>query len=84
MTRVALFVNGPVRRDIWEIAYCGGPVSFLSPTFNVWYRSTMCLTFTYPDNLPHCWCLGDRKVLQEAWGLVPDEVCVLLVDAESN
>ena len=66
------------------MVYCGGPISCLRPGFDVWYRTAMCLTFIHPDNLPHCWCLGDRKVIQEAWGLVPDEVCVLLVEAESK
>ena len=84
VTRVLLFVNGPVRRDIWEMAYCGGPVSCLRPTFNVWYRTIMRSTFIHPDNLPHCWCLGDRKVLQEAPTLVPDRLRVLLVEAESK
>ena len=41
-------------------------------------------TFIHPDNFPHCWCLGDQKVLQEAWGLVQDGVRVLLVEAESK
>ena len=41
-------------------------------------------TFIYPYNFPHCWCLGDREMLQEAWGLVPDGVRVLLVEAESK
>ena len=41
-------------------------------------------TFTHYDNFAHCWCLGDRKILQEAWGLVPDGVRVLLVEAESK
>ena len=40
--------------------------------------------FIYPYNFPHCWCLGGRKMLQEAWGLVPDGVRVLLVEAESK
>ena len=38
----------------------------------------------YPYNFPHRWCLGDREMLQEAWGLVPDGVRVLLVEAESK
>ena len=29
-------------------------------------------------------CVGDRKILQGAWGLVPDGVRVLLVEAESK
>ena len=33
---------------------------------------------------PHFWCLGDRKVLQEAWGLVPDGLRILLVEAGSE
>ena len=44
----------------------------------------MCCAFIHPDNIPHCWCLGDRKILQDAWGLVPGEVRVLLVEAESK
>ena len=40
--------------------------------------------FTHPDNFPHCRNPGDRKLLQEAWGLVPDGVRVLLVEAESK
>ena len=40
--------------------------------------------FIHPYNFPHCWCLGGRKILQEAWGLVPDGVRVLLVEAESK
>ena len=39
-------------------------------------------TFTHPDNLPHCWCLGDRKIPQEAWGLVSGSVRVPLVEVE--
>ena len=38
----------------------------------------------YPYTFPHCWCLGDREMLQEARGLVPDGVRVLLVEAESK
>ena len=38
--------------------------------------------FTHFDNLPRCWCLGDRQILQEAWGLVSDDVRVLLIKAE--
>ena len=38
----------------------------------------------HPYNFPHCWCLGDRGMLQEAWGLVPDSVRVLPVEAESK
>ena len=38
----------------------------------------------YPYNFPHCWCLGGRKMPQEAWGLVQDGVRVLLVEAESK
>ena len=41
-------------------------------------------TFIYPYIFPHCWCQGDREVLQKAWGLVPDGVRVLLVEAESK
>ena len=41
-------------------------------------------TFTRPYNFPHCWCLGDRKIPQEAWGLVQDGARVLLVEAESK
>ena len=41
-------------------------------------------TFIHPYNFLHCWCLGDREMLQEAWGLVPDGVRVLLVEAESK
>ena len=41
-------------------------------------------TFTQPDNFPHCRNLGGRKVLQEAWGPVPDGVRVLIVEAESK
>ena len=41
-------------------------------------------TFIHPYNFPHCWCLGDREMVQEAWGLVPDGVRVLLVEAESK
>ena len=44
----------------------------------------MLSTFILPDILPHCSCLGDRKILQDAWGLVPDGVRVLLVEAESK
>ena len=38
----------------------------------------------HPYNFPHCWCLGDRKMPQDAWGLVQDGVRVLLVEAESK
>ena len=41
-------------------------------------------TFIYPYSFPHCWCLGDRGMPQEAWGLVPESVRVLLVEAESK
>ena len=41
-------------------------------------------TFIYPYSFPHCWCLGDREMIQEAWGLVPDSVRALLVEAESK
>ena len=41
-------------------------------------------TSIHPDNFPHYRNLGDRKILQEAWGLVPDSVRVLLVEAESK
>ena len=56
----------------------------MRPALYVWYRTTMRSAFIHPGNLPHCWCLGDRKILQEAWGLVPGEVRVLLVEAESK
>ena len=41
-------------------------------------------TLICPYNFLRCWCLGDREMLQEAWGLVPDGVRVLLVEAESK
>ena len=66
------------------MVYSGGPVNCLRPTFNFWYRRILRSTFTHPDNLPHCWCLGDRKMLQESWSLVQDDVRVLLVGAESK
>ena len=66
------------------MVYCGGPVNFFRPALYVWYRTTMRSAFIHPDNLPHCWCLGDRKFLQDAWGLVPGSVRVLLVEAESK
>ena len=66
------------------MVYLGGPVTCLRPAFNVWCRTTMRSTFIHPDNLPQSWCLGDRNVLQEARGLVPDGLRVLLVEAESK
>ena len=41
-------------------------------------------TLIYPYSFPHCWCLGDREMPQEAWGLVHNGVRVLLVEAESK
>jgi hypothetical protein len=41
-------------------------------------------TFTHPDNLPHCCCLGDRKKPQEARSFDQGVVRALLVVAESK
>ena len=66
------------------MVYCGGLINCLRPTFNFWYRRIMRSAFAYSDKLPHCWCLGDRKMLEESWSLVQDDVRVLLVGAESK
>ena len=63
---------------------CGVPVNHLRTTFNILWVVDSRSDFTHFDNLPHCWCLGDRKLLREAWGLVLDDVRVLLVKAESK
>ena len=42
-----------------------------------------CAQLSYIPAIFPCWCLGDRKFLQDAWGLVPGSVRVLLVEAES-
>ena len=64
------------------MVYCGCPVNCWRPTFNILISRIPRSAFTRPDNLPRCWCLGDRKALVDAWGLIPDDARALLVDAD--
>jgi len=48
------------------MVYCGSPFNCLRSRFDFWKSIIPRSSFTYPDYLPHCWCLGDRKILQEA------------------
>ena len=83
MTRVLLFVNGPVRWELWAMVYCGGPVNFLRPALYVWYRTTKRSAFIHPDNLPLL--VSRRPEIPPGFrgGLVPGSVRVLPVEAES-
>jgi hypothetical protein len=60
----------------------GGPVSCWRLTFNLLISRIRFSAYTHPDNFPRCWCLGGRKALVDAWGLIPDDARALLVDAD--
>ena len=62
--------------------YFRGPVNCGRIAFNFLISRIPRSAFTRPDNFPRCWCLGDRKALVDAWGLISDDARALLVDAD--
>jgi hypothetical protein len=64
------------------VVYFRGPVNCGRMAFNFLISRIPLSAFTRPDNFPRCWCLGDRKALVDAWGLIPDDARALLVDAD--
>ena len=65
------------------MVYSGVAVNCLRLAFILISRIHALLSHV-PTIFPRCWCLGDRKMLQESWSLVQDDVRVLLVGAESK
>ena len=84
MTCVLTFVNGSVRLRYRGSGLLWGPGQMFATGVQCMVPYYHALDFHASLQPPPLLCLGDRKPLQEEWGLVPDVLRVLFVEAESK